>query len=145
MNQTERWMREALKLAQMAFDADEIPVGCVAVFENQIIGKGYNQTEKLKDPTAHAEMIALTAACEYMGAKRLDKCDLYVTLEPCAMCAGALNWARIQTLYVGAAEPKFGFSKFQPTILHPKTRVVNGILSDESAELLKTFFLMKRN
>ncbi|MBP9181297.1 MAG: nucleoside deaminase [Bacteroidia bacterium] len=135
----EYFMNEALKQAQKAFDEDEVPVGAVIVAGNRIIGKGHNLTEKLNDVTAHAEMQAITAAANFMGAKYLDECTLYVTLEPCVMCAGALFWSQITRVVFGAVDPKRGFSK-TGNLLHPKTEIISGVLEQESAALLKEFF-----
>lgn len=135
----EYFMNEALKQAQKAFDEDEVPVGAVIVAGNRIIGKGHNLTEKLNDVTAHAEMQAITAAANFMGAKYLDECTLYVTLEPCVMCAGALFWSQITRVVYGATDPKRGFSK-TGNLLHPKTEIISGVLEQESAALLKEFF-----
>jgi tRNA(adenine34) deaminase len=135
----EYFMNEALKQAQKAFDEDEVPVGAVIVAGNRIIGKGHNLTEKLNDVTAHAEMQAITAAANFMGAKYLDECTLYVTLEPCVMCAGALFWSQITRVVYGAVDPKRGFSK-TGNLLHPKTEIISGVLEQESAALLKEFF-----
>jgi len=136
----EWFMREALKEAKKAFDIGEVPVGAVVVCENKIIGKGHNLTERLNDVTAHAEMQAITAAANFLGAKYLDECTLYVTLEPCNMCAGAIYWAQMQTLVVGAKDPKRGFSNLNTKVLHPKTTLVTDVLEAEASELLKTFF-----
>lgn len=133
-------MQEALKLAQIAADQGEIPVGAVVVYQHKIIGKGYNQTEKLNDVTAHAEMIALTAATQFMGAKYLKNCTLYVTLEPCIMCAGAIFWTQISNLIYGAADSKRGFSLIRQTLLHPKTNIVSGVLASECEMIVKQFF-----
>lgn len=142
----EFFMAQALRLAQQAFDQGEVPVGAIVVTERgQIIGKGYNQTERLGDVTAHAEMLALTAATQTLGGKYLAECTLYVTLEPCIMCAGALGWAQLDRLVYGASEPKRGFSTFQPSLLHPKTSRVSGILKNECETLLRNFFLEKRS
>ena len=140
----EYFMKMALKEATYAYEEDEVPVGAVVVCNNKIIGKGYNQTEKLKDVTAHAEMIAITAASNYLGSKFLEECILYVTLEPCLMCASALKWARISTLVYGASDIKGGYSKTKGVILHPKTEVVNGIMENECGSLLTQFFKQKR-
>lgn len=141
----EFFMNQALQLAYLAAEEGEVPVGALVVTERgQVIGKGYNQTEKLQDVTAHAEMIALTAATQTLGGKYLTDCTLYVTLEPCIMCAGALAWAQLDRLVFGAFEGKRGFSRFQPSLLHPKTQVVPGILEKESETLLKAFFKEKR-
>jgi len=134
-------MHKALLLAEEAFGNNEIPVGALVVAEGRkIIGKGYNQTEKLTDVTAHAEILALTAASNFLGAKYLKNCTLYVTLEPCVMCAGALAWSQIDTVVFGAADKKKGFSLWAPGILHPKTRVISGVLNEESESLMKSFF-----
>ncbi|RYC67706.1 MULTISPECIES: nucleoside deaminase [Spirosoma] len=134
------FMEIALGLAEEAAADGEIPVGAVVVCRNRIIGKGKNQTEQLNDVTAHAEMLAITAATQSLGGKYLTDCTLYVTLEPCVMCAGALYWAQISRLVIGAADPKRGYSRIQPSLLHPKTRLETGILADESEQLLTNFF-----
>ncbi len=139
------FMHQALQMAERAYAEDEVPIGAVVVAHHMVIGKGYNQTERLGDPTAHAEMIAITAACDYLGSRILDGCTLYVTLEPCAMCAGALRWAQLGCLVYGADEPKSGFSLFQPSLLHPKTKVSRGILMAECAGLMSDFFRRKRD
>ena len=139
------FMREALKLAQQAYAEGEIPIGAVVVAENRIIGKGYNQTERLHDVTAHAEMLAITAAANYLGAKYLEDCTLYVTIEPCVMCAGALFWARPNRVIYGAAEPKRGFRRVSESLLHPKTSWEGGLLETESAQLMKDFFAARRS
>lgn len=136
----EYFMEIALGLAEEAAEAGEIPVGAVVVCRNRIIGKGRNQTEELNDVTAHAEILAITAATQYLGGKYLSDCTLYVTLEPCVMCAGALFWAQIGRLVVGAADPKRGYSRIQPPLLHPKTRLETSVLANESQELLTKFF-----
>lgn len=136
-------MQQALKEANKAFDEDEIPVGAVVVHNNKIIGRGHNQTEKLNDVTAHAEMLAITAAANYIGGKFLDECTLYVTLEPCVMCAGAIFWARPQMVVFGAPDDKRGFGK-NGNLLHPKTQMLGGIMETECAVLLKEFFAAKR-
>ena len=133
-------MAEAMRLAEIALEEGEIPVGAVVVIGERIIGKGYNQTEKLNDVTAHAEMLAITAASDNLGAKYLQDCTLYVTLEPCVMCAGALYWSQMKRVVVGARDEKRGFSRFGTGILHPKTQLVTGILGIESKELLLKFF-----
>ena len=133
-------MNEALKQAKVAFEEGEIPVGAVIVSKNRIIAKGYNQTEKLTDVTAHAEMIAITSAANHLGAKYLPDCRLYVTLEPCVMCAGALFWSQIGEVYFGAADPKRGFHLGAPNSLHPKTKVFSGLMAMESEQLLQEFF-----
>jgi tRNA(adenine34) deaminase len=140
----EYFMRKALAEAERAFEEDEIPIGALIVYENKIIGKGYNQTEKLNDVTAHAEMLAITAAASALNSKFLDECTLYVTVEPCTMCAGAISWARFHRIVFGAEEPKHGFSQKAPSILGKKTEIVKGVLADECAELMKAFFSGKR-
>ncbi len=132
-------MKEALKEAKKAFHENEVPVGCVVVCQNKIIGKGYNLTEKLNDVTAHAEMQAITAASNYLGAKYLIDCTLYVTIEPCVMCAGALFWSQIERLVYAASDGKRGFSKLG-NLLHPKTEIIKGIHEKEASELMTTFF-----
>ncbi|MDP1728258.1 MAG: nucleoside deaminase [Bacteroidota bacterium] len=136
----EYFMKHALLEAQKAYDMGEIPVGCVVVCENQIIGKGHNLTELLHDVTAHAEMQAITAAANYLGAKYLTECSLYVTVEPCVMCAGAIYWSQMGKLIYGASDEKRGFMREGRHLLHPKTEILNGIMADESAELMKSFF-----
>ncbi len=136
----EYFMNEAFKQAKIAFEEGEIPVGAVIVSKNRIIAKGYNQTEKLTDVTAHAEMIAITSAANHLGAKYLPDCRLYVTLEPCVMCAGALFWSQIGEIHFGAADPKRGFHLSAPNSLHPKTKVFSGIMAIESEHLLQEFF-----
>ena len=140
----EHFMRQAWLLAQQAMEDNEVPIGAVVVCDYRIIGRGYNQTERLQDPTAHAEMIAITAACEYLGSKYLQDCSLFVTIEPCVMCAGAIRWAQIDKLVFGAQEPKTGFSRHQPGLLHPKTQIVSGIMEDDCRALMKDFFRKKR-
>lgn len=140
----EYYIRLALKEAQRAFDEDEVPVGALIVSNRTIIGKGYNQTERLHDVTAHAEMLAITAAANYLGSKFLEECTLYVTLEPCTMCAAALRWARVGRVVFGAADEKAGYRKFAPDVLHPKTIVEQGVLETECAQLMKDFFKAKR-
>lgn len=133
------FMKMALKEAEKAFVENEVPVGCVVVCENQIIGKGHNLTEKLVDVTAHAEMQAITAASNYLGAKYLTECTLYVTIEPCVMCAGAIFWSQIGKVVYGARDEKRGFTK-TGNLLHPKTEIISGILENECSELMKIFF-----
>jgi tRNA(adenine34) deaminase len=141
----EFFMKEALKEAKKAFDEDEVPIGVVIVAGNKIIARGHNLTEKLRDVTAHAEMQAITSAASAIGGKFLNECDIYVTLEPCVMCAGAIKWSRVKRLIYGASDAKFGYTKSGENILHPKTEVTKGILSQESEELLKEFFSKKRD
>lgn len=140
----ERFMREALREAAAACAEDEIPVGAVVTFGGRVIAKGHNMTERLHDPTAHAEMIAITAATEAMGGKYLNDCTLYVTVEPCPMCAAASAWAQIGRVVYGASDPKRGFSLFSPSLLHPKTAVSSGVLADECGEIVSGFFRKKR-
>ncbi|MBQ3916987.1 MAG: nucleoside deaminase [Bacteroidales bacterium] len=144
MEKDELYMKEALREARAALAEDEIPIGAVIVCKGRIVGKGHNMTERLHDPTAHAEMIAITAATEALGGKYLNECTLYVTVEPCPMCAGALNWAQIGRIVYGAIDPKRGHSLFTPSLLHPKTEVEAGVLGDECGELVTTFFRNKR-
>jgi tRNA(adenine34) deaminase len=140
----EYFMKEAFKEAQKAFDKDEVPIGAVIVCNQMIIARAYNLTETLHDVTAHAEIQAITAASDYLGGKYLDQCSLYVTLEPCPMCAGALFWAQLHHLVYGASDEKRGYSLLKSNILHPKTSVLGGVMQDESAQMLKTFFAKKR-
>ena len=144
MEQDEKFMQEALREAKAALDAGEIPIGAVVVWKGRIIGRGHNQTEKLYDTTAHAEMIAITAATEAMGGKYLNDCTLYVTVEPCPMCAGALNWAQIGRIVYGAPDPRRGYSLFSPSLLHPRTNASGGVLLEECSQLMLTFFRDKR-
>ncbi|MBR1889029.1 MAG: nucleoside deaminase [Alloprevotella sp.] len=144
MNNDEYYMRKALSEAQVAKDADEIPVGAVVVCKDQIIARAHNLTETLTDVTAHAEMQAITAAANTLGGKYLNQCTLYVTLEPCTMCAGAIGWAQLGRLVYGASDEKRGFRQFAPHALHPKTEVVSGVLADECGNLIKDFFRTKR-
>ena len=144
MDQDEKYMTEALKEARLAFDEDEIPVGAVIVCRGRIIGRGHNMTERLHDPTAHAEMIAITAATEAVGGKYLNDCTLYVTVEPCTMCSSALNWAQIGRIVYGALDPKRGYSLYTPSLLHPKTQVQAGVLAEECSGLMVEFFKSKR-
>lgn len=140
----EMYMKEALKLAQKAFEEDEVPIGAVIVCKEKIIGKGYNLTERLHDVTAHAEMQAFTAAANFMGGKYLQDCTLYVTIEPCVMCAGASYWTQISRIVYGARDEKRGYSTFASHIIHPKTQIVSGVLEEECAHLMRTFFHKKR-
>lgn len=140
----EYFMNIALQQAEEALEHNEIPVGAVIVLENQIIGKGYNLTQTLNDVTAHAEMQAITAAAQSLGAKYLTNCTLYVTLEPCVMCAGAMFWSQISRLVYGAEDPKRGFSKVDSNLLHPKTTVKKGVLEAECAQLITQFFKERR-
>ncbi|HQU58262.1 MAG: nucleoside deaminase [Phaeodactylibacter sp.] len=140
----EHFMRQALKEAEQAFEKGEIPVGAVVVCQNQIIARAHNQTELLRDVTAHAEVLAITAASNYLGSKYMPDCTLYVTLEPCVMCAGALFWAQAGRVVYGAADDKRGFMRYGKSLLHPKTQVEYGILSEECGALLKAFFKGRR-
>ncbi len=137
-------MKEALKQARNAYDEGEIPVGAVVVCERQVIAKSYNMTEKLGDVTAHAEMLAITSAATNLGGKYLTGCTLYVTLEPCAMCAGAIHWAQAGRLVYGGKDEKRGFSNYSNKILHPKTKITAGIMENECSELIVKFFKDKR-
>lgn len=139
-----KYMREALKEAQAAAAQDEVPIGAVITCRGRIIAKGHNMTECLNDPTAHAEMIAITAATEALGGKYLEGCTLYVTVEPCPMCAAALCWAQIDRIVYAASDPKRGYSLFTPSLLHPKTQVSNGVLQEECSTLVKEYFKNKR-
>jgi tRNA(adenine34) deaminase len=140
----EHFMREALKEAQKAFDADEVPVGAVIVANNKVIGRAHNLTELLNDVTAHAEMQAITSATNALGGKYLIDCTLYVTLEPCVMCAGALFWSQISKVVYGASDSKRGYNMLGQSVLHPKTEIISGVLEKECGDLLKDFFKKKR-
>ena len=140
----QKYMAEALKEAANAAAEDEVPIGAVVVCNGRIVGRGHNMTERLKDPSAHAEMIAITAATEALGGKYLDSCSLYVTMEPCPMCAGAMNWAQLGELVYGASDPKRGYNRFTPSLLHPKTKVVAGIMDQECGGMVSDFFKNKR-
>lgn len=141
----EAFMKEALKEARKAFEANEVPVGAVIVSNNQIIARGHNLTERLKDVTAHAEMQAFTSAANFINGKYLKECTLYVTLEPCVMCAGAAYWTQITKIVYGASDPKRGFSRLNNSVLHPKTVLKSGVMADECAALLIEFFEQKRD
>jgi tRNA(adenine34) deaminase len=141
----EYFMRKALDEAKEAFKLGEIPIGCVVVCNNQIIARSHNLTERLTDVTAHAEMQAITAAANQLGGKYLTDCTVYVTVEPCPMCAGALGWAQTKKVIFGARDEKRGYSLFSPSILHPKTEVVEGVLDEECSQLMKLFFANKRS
>ena len=148
MNKTEtkdeHYMREALREAQKAFELDEVPVGAVIVCKEKIIARAHNLTERLTDVTAHAEMQAFTSAANYLGGKYLNDCALYATIEPCVMCAGASNWAQLGKIVFGARDEKKGFLSLSKNILHPKTKLVSGVLEEECAELMIEFFRKKR-
>ena len=143
-NSDEYYMKEALKEAKKALELDEVPVGAVIVCNNQIIARAHNFTERLNDVTAHAEMQAFTSAADYLGGKYLNECTLYVTLEPCLMCAGASYWAQINKIVFGASDEKRGFQNKAGLVLHPKTECVKGVMAEECAQLLTDFFASKR-
>ncbi|MBK6622236.1 MAG: nucleoside deaminase [Saprospirales bacterium] len=138
------FMNQALLEARKAYEEGETPIGAVVVCDNQIIARAHNQTERLKDVTAHAEILAITAASEHLGSKYLDECTLYVTLEPCVMCAGALAWAQLGKLVYGATDEKRGYLRFGNELLHPKTKIAYGILEQECSDLIKRFFKERR-
>ncbi len=138
--QDQYFMRVALQEAQKAFEKGEVPVGAVIVYNNQVIAKSYNQTVLLNDATAHAEMLAITAAYDFIGSRYLHECVLYVTLEPCVMCAGACYWSMFGRIVYGAGDGKYGFSRLNATIMHPSTTIVQGVLETECKELLQLFF-----
>lgn len=138
------FMKQALAEAKKAFAKGEVPIGAVVVCSQQIIARAHNFTETLHDVTAHAEMQAITAAASYLGAKYLNDCILYVTVEPCVMCAGALYWSKVAKVVYGASEDKYGYTKKVPLALHPKTEVVAGVMADECAQIMKDFFITKR-
>ncbi len=140
MTEDERFMKEALREAREAAQAGEVPIGAVVVCRGRILSRGRNMTETLHDPTAHAEMIALTAATEGLGGKYLSDCTIYVTVEPCPMCAGALAWAQISRIVYGATDPRRGYTLFSPSLLHPRTEVLGGVLADECSALVSEFF-----
>lgn len=150
----EYFMRQALKEAQKAFDADEVPIGSVVVINNKIIARAYNQVELLNDPTAHAEILAITAACNYLGAKYLSEASLYVTIEPCLMCCGALYWSKVGKIIYGAEDIKNGYRRYisdsnlntasEISPFHPKAEIIKGVLQHECAALMKDFFKNKR-
>lgn len=143
-NNDERYMQLALVEARKAYAMGEVPVGCVIVADGQIVGRGHNLTETLDDVTAHAEMQAITAAASTLGGKYLTQCTLYVTVEPCVMCAGAIGWAQVKRVVYGATDEKRGFSVFAPKAFHPKCTVSSGVLEDECRELMQSFFSQKR-
>ena len=140
----EQYMKEALREAQAARSEGEVPIGAVVVARGRIIARGHNMTERLHDPTAHAETIALTAATEALGGKYLQDCTLYVTVEPCPMCAAALCWAQTARIVFGAPDPKRGYSLYSPSLLHPRTEVTGGVLTEECSRLVAEFFKEKR-
>jgi len=139
------YMKQALQEAQKACERDEVPVGALIVCQGRIIARGHNLTETLTDVTAHAEMQAITAAAQFLGGKYLIDCTLYVTVEPCVMCAGALGWSQISRIVYGSADEKRGYTGFAPNALHPKTEVISGVLEEECSKLMKEFFKKKRN
>ena len=139
-----RYMKMALDEAAKAYAQGEVPVGAVVVCKGRVIARAHNLTETLTDVTAHAEMQAVTAAANYLGGKYLNECTLYVTVEPCIMCAGALGWAQLQRLVYGAADEKRGYQRFAPQALHPKAEVVSGVMADECSDLMKHFFSQRR-
>ena len=138
------YMQQAYNEALAAFDEGEVPVGALVVCDGQVIASAHNQTERLGDATAHAEMLALTAATDQLGGKYLNECTLFVTLEPCIMCAGAMGWTQLGRLVYAAADPRRGFSRFSPSPLHPKTTVTDGLMAAECEQLMKKFFKLKR-
>jgi len=144
MDEDIKYMQQALVEARKALAEDEIPIGAVVVANGTIIGRGHNLTETLRDVTAHAEMQAITAAEEYLGGKYLDKCTLYVTVEPCIMCAGAIGWSQMGRIVFGASDPKRGYQVYAPKAFHPKAQVVGGVLEEECSQLMKDFFKSKR-
>ena len=144
METDEKYMREALREARAAASEDEVPIGAVVVCRGRVIARGHNMTERLHDPTAHAEMIALTAATEALGGKYLDDCTLYVTVEPCPMCAAALGWAQLGRLVWAAPDPRRGYTRFSPSLLHPRTEVASGLLAEECGSLVSDYFKSKR-
>lgn len=141
----EYYMHKALREAQQAAEEGEIPVGAIVVCKGKIIARAHNETEKLNDVTAHAEMLAITMATSYLGGKYLNECTLYVTMEPCVMCAGALSWAQLGALVIGTSDPHRGYSRLTPPVLHPKTQITSGILAKECSEIVKQFFKAKRS
>lgn len=145
MNTHEQYMRRALDEAARAAEEGEIPVGAVVVCKGRIIARAHNETEKLNDVTAHAEMIATTMAASFLGGKYLNECTLYVTMEPCTMCAGALAWAQLGELVVGAPDPHRGYSRLNPPVLHPRTKVTTGVLAEECSKMVKDFFKARRS
>lgn len=144
MEDDRKWMMEALKEAREAAAEDEVPIGAVIVGDGGIISRGHNMVERLNDPSAHAEMLALTSATAALGGKYLNDCTIYVTVEPCPMCAAALCWAQIGRVVYGSSDPKRGFTLFTPSLLHPRTRVDSGVLAEECSGLVSEFFRSKR-
>ena len=144
MDNDEKYMREAIAQAMLAYDDDEVPVGAVITCGGKTIARAYNMTERLHDPTAHAEMQAITMATEYLGGKYLGDCEIYVTVEPCAMCAGAIGWAQLPRVVYGAPDEKRGYTLLAPRALHPKCMVTSGVLAGECSRLMKGFFAARR-
>ncbi|MBR1596130.1 MAG: nucleoside deaminase [Phocaeicola sp.] len=144
MNDDSFFMKQALMEAQKAFEAGEVPVGAIVTCKGRIVGRGHNLTETLTDVTAHAEMQAITSAANTLGGKYLNECTLYVTVEPCTMCAGAIGWAQMGKLIYGASDEKRGYTRFAPNALHPKTIVEKGLMAEECAQLMKSFFQQRR-
>lgn len=144
LNRNEQFMKAALDEAVRAYEKQEVPVGAVVVYKDAIIARAHNLTETLRDPTAHAEMQAITAATDWLGGKYLTECTIYVTLEPCGMCAGAIGWSQAAALIYGAADEKKGYTNISDSLLHPKTKVLSGVLERECRELLLKFFKSKR-
>ena len=144
MNDDSFFMKQALMEAQKAFEAGEVPVGAIVTCKGRIVGRGHNLTETLTDVTAHAEMQAITSAANTLGGKYLNECTLYVTVEPCTMCAGAIGWAQMGKLIYGASDEKRGYTRFAPNALHPKTIVEKGLMAEECAQLIKSFFQQRR-
>jgi len=144
MEVDERYMSLAIAEARKAEQTEEVPIGCVIVADGQIVGRGHNLTQTLQDVTAHAEIQAITAAAQTLGGKYLTDCTLYVTVEPCVMCAGAIGWAQVARVVYGCADDKRGFTRFAPQALHPKTQVKSGVMADECAQLMQHFFQSKR-
>ena len=140
----EHFMKEAFKEAKKAFNEDEVPVGAIIVCDNKIIARAHNMTERLNDVTAHAEMLAFTSATDFLGGKYLNECTLYVTLEPCVMCAGASYWTQLKKVVYGAIDEKRGFSRHQEQLLHPKTEITKGVMQSVCSEILLQFFEKKR-
>lgn len=145
VNQDDFFMAEAIKEAKKALALDEVPIGAIIVHGGKIIGRGHNLTEQLNDVTAHAEMQAFTAAANFCGGKYLKDCTLYVTIEPCVMCAGAAYWTQISRIVYGASDPKRGFTQLSERIIHPKTELLSGVKAEESTRLIQDFFMSKRN
>ena len=140
----EYFMKEALKEAQVAFSKDEVPIGAIVVCDNKIIARSHNMTEALNDATAHAEMLAITSAENFLSSKYLSECIMYVTLEPCVMCAGASYWSRLKKVVYGADDERYGYKKANNNLFHPKTEIISGIMSEECGEIIKQFFDSKR-